>query len=149
MAAAAVLSVLIGCFPALLYGLLPFDTDYSPYDTTHVLTQLQLLFFSALAFTWLQRSGLYPPELHSTNLDSDYIVRRIGPMSWSSLAGAGRSVIDRQSRATKAWIKVSDRRLRRHNGPYGILSRTWPTGAMMVGVGVLLFAYLVLYYVQG
>ena len=65
MGIAAVLCVLIGTYPRLLYDLLPFATDYTAYDTTHVLAQLQILFFSALAFAWLKLSGLYPPELPS------------------------------------------------------------------------------------
>ena len=148
MAVAATLSILIGCFPQLLYGFLPYATTFSPYDTSHVLTQLQLLFFSALAFTWLQRSGLYPPELHSTNLDSDWFLRRLVPRAWGRAAGWGRATLNRTSRNVRAWVKQSDRRLRRHSGPYGVLSKTWPTGAMMLGVAVLLVMYLVLYYVQ-
>ena len=41
MGIGAMLCVAIGSFPSLLYGLLPFEMDYSPYDATHVLTQLQ------------------------------------------------------------------------------------------------------------
>src|SRR5690606_26439465 len=48
MAMSAVLCVLIGSFPLVLYHLLPYPMDYWPYDVTHVLTQLQILFFSAL-----------------------------------------------------------------------------------------------------
>ena len=77
MAIAAVICVAIGCFPTLLYQMLPFEISYSPYDVTHVLAQLQLLCFSALAFVWLQKRGLYPPELRSTNLDVDWLFRRV------------------------------------------------------------------------
>lgn len=146
MAIAAVLCVVIGTFPRVLYSLLPYATDYDPYDMTHVLTQLQLLFFSALAFTWLQRSGLYPPELHSTNLDADWLNRRIGKQLWSDLAGRGRAVMDHSGRGLRAALTQVDQRLRRYPGPYGRLSRTWPTGAMMFGVALMLVGYLVLYY---
>ncbi|MEZ6016440.1 MAG: Na(+)/H(+) antiporter subunit D [Planctomycetota bacterium] len=148
MATSAILCVLIGCFPQLLYGLLPFETDYNPYDVAHVVTQVQLLLFSALAFTWLQRSGLYPPELHSTNLDSDWFVRRLGSRAWGQLSSGGRRLLDQGSRNAQAWVAKVDRQLRRHRGPYGVLSKTWPTGAMMLGVAVLLVSYLLLYYVQ-
>lgn len=147
MAAAAILCIAIGCFPRLLYGLLPFDTTYNPYDTTHVLTQLQLLFFSALAFTWLQRSGLYPPELHSTNLDSDWVARRLGVRMWRSLAARGRRLITRTTRNTRAWVMITDRRVRQHTGPSGVLTRTWHIGTMMASIAGLLFVYLVLYYI--
>ena len=76
MATSAGMCVLIGCWPALLYGLLPFPVDYWPYDVFHVVTQFQLLFFSALAFTVLQLTGLYPPELRSVYLDVDWMFRR-------------------------------------------------------------------------
>ncbi len=72
MALAAALCVLIGSYPWPLYGLLPWPVDYVPYDSTHVIAQLQLLFFSALAFTWLKLSGLYPPELPSVNIDAEW-----------------------------------------------------------------------------
>jgi multicomponent Na+:H+ antiporter subunit D len=66
MALAAVLCILIGCLPQYLYALLPWEVDYWPYDTTHVLAQLQLLCFAALAFVWMEIKGYAPPELHAT-----------------------------------------------------------------------------------
>ena len=78
MTIAASICVFVGIFPDVLYRCLPFDVDYQPYDTTHIIAQLQLLFFSALAFIWLQLRGLYPPELRSTNLDIDWFYRRMG-----------------------------------------------------------------------
>lgn len=77
MMLAAVLCIAIGSYPHVLYSLLPWDREYTPYDLTHTLTQLQLLFFSALAFVWLQKQGLYPPELRSVNIDSEWFYRRM------------------------------------------------------------------------
>ena len=79
MALAAALCVAIGCHPAWLYALLPYPADYAPYTGSHVLAQVQLLFFSALAFVWLNLAGLYPPELRSVNLDADWLYRRLLP----------------------------------------------------------------------
>ena len=79
MTISAVLCIIIGVYPGWLYSLLPFDTGYNPYDATHVLAQTQLLFFSALAFVWLNLRGLYPPELHSVNLDAEWTYRRLFP----------------------------------------------------------------------
>ncbi|MCW8092764.1 Na(+)/H(+) antiporter subunit D [Alteromonas sp. ASW11-130] len=76
---AAVLCIVIGSYPDILYSLLPWEHDYMPYDITHTLTQLQLLFFSALAFVWLNKQGLYPPELRSVNLDVDWFYRKALP----------------------------------------------------------------------
>ena len=78
MAIAAGLCIFIGCYPQALYTLLPYPNAYSAYDATHVLAQCQILFFSALAFVWLNLRGLYPPELPSTNLDVDWLLRKVG-----------------------------------------------------------------------
>ncbi|MDK1023471.1 MAG: Na(+)/H(+) antiporter subunit D [Gammaproteobacteria bacterium] len=88
---AAVLCVTIGVYPAVLYALLPFDTGYIPYDATHVLAQTQLLFFAALAFAWLNLQRLYPPELHSVNLDVDWLYRRAVPTTLRACFGFVRN----------------------------------------------------------
>tara|TARA_R110002072_G_scaffold46082_1_gene127824 strand:- start:2715 stop:4403 length:1689 start_codon:yes stop_codon:yes gene_type:complete len=79
MTLAAALCIGIGVYPAALYSALPFSIQYTPYDTTHVLAQTQILFFSALAFVWLNLMKLYPPELPSTNLDVEWVYRRFLP----------------------------------------------------------------------
>jgi multicomponent Na+:H+ antiporter subunit D len=79
MGIASALCILVGSYPALLYSLLPWENNYVAYDITHTLTQLQLLFFSALAFVWLNQKGLYPPELKSVNLDVEWIFRKALP----------------------------------------------------------------------
>ena len=71
----------IGVFPGALYALLPYPVEFDPYTASHVITQTQLLLFSALAFTVLYRSGLYPPEIPSINLDFDWVYRRIAPLA--------------------------------------------------------------------
>ena len=144
MAITAALCVGIGSFPAVFYALLPFKADYQPYSLDHVVSQLQLLFLSALAFTLLMRTGIYPPELRSTNLDFDWFYRRLG-------RNLGRGLDDVTSRAWQ-WLvssigsgarRVNDR-LRRHHGPEGVLGRTWPTGTMAFWTTVMLAAYLIL-----
>jgi multicomponent Na+:H+ antiporter subunit D len=78
MGIAAVLCIFIGSFPQFLYSLLPFATDYQPYTASHVIAQTQLLFFSALAFTLLLLSGIYPAEIRSINIDADWFYRKGG-----------------------------------------------------------------------
>ncbi len=91
MGIAAFLCIAIGVFPGLLYSILPYPVDYVPYTGAHVIDQLQLLFFSALAFTLLMLSGIYPAEMKATNLDTDWFYRKgagafmwfvSNPMSW-------------------------------------------------------------------
>ena len=79
MGIAAFFCIFNGCFPGVwLYPHLPFEEakTYHPYDVTHIITQTQLLFFSALAFVSLMLLKIYPPELRSTNLDFDWITRK-------------------------------------------------------------------------
>ncbi len=88
MSIAAMLCIGIGIFPQFLYHLLPYETAYSAYDTTHVLAQTQLLLFSALAFVWLKLSGIYPPELRSVNIDAEWIYRKglVDMTRWATAA---------------------------------------------------------------
>ena len=78
MAIAAFACIFIGVFPQPLYNLLPFIVDYVPYTGAHVVGQLQLLMFGALAFALLILSGYYPPEIKSINLDVDWSYRKLG-----------------------------------------------------------------------
>ena len=144
MTIAAALCITIGVFPQVLYQLLPYDTGYNPYDATHVLAQTQLLFFSALAFVWLNLRGMYPPELPSTNLDSDWLYRRLGASVvgkfFARLWQLDRLVRNYASRSLAFCSAYIDK----HHGPDGMLARTWPTGSMVTWVVVLLVVYLLL-----
>ena len=145
MTAAAVLSIFIGVYPWLLYDLLPFAVDYSPYDATPVIAQLQLLFFSALAFTWLKLYGLYPPELRSVNLDAEWIYRRLVPRAVRRLIAALRPLDTGIRSGALRVVATVVKGLSRHHGQEGVLARTWPTGSMVMWIAVLLGVYLVLY----
>ncbi|MFC3123410.1 Na(+)/H(+) antiporter subunit D [Agaribacter flavus] len=93
MGIASALCIAFGCFPWLVYHLLPWENAYQPYDVTHVLTQLQLLFFSALAFVWLNKQGLYPPELRSVNLDTEWLYRKVLPRLGQALHSATDNIL--------------------------------------------------------
>ena len=146
MGLAASLCIGIGVFPGVLYNILPFPVDYEPYTVTHVITQLQLLFWSAVAFAWLNWVGLYPPELRSVNLDSDWIVRRLVPRMFGpatrAFARLWTGILDQLGRRATATLQT----VHRHHGPQGILERTWPTGSMALWVAILLALILLLYY---
>ncbi len=94
MGLAALACVGIGVFPNYLYSILPFDVDYSPYDTSHVLAQIQLLLFSALAFVWLKLSGIYPPELRGANIDAEWFYRKGGPIACRKLSAIASAAIE-------------------------------------------------------
>jgi multicomponent Na+:H+ antiporter subunit D len=79
MGISSFLCIFLGCNPQWLYDLLPNGAaGYHPYDATHVITQLEILLFSVLAFTLFNLWGKYPPELPSVNLDADWIYRKLG-----------------------------------------------------------------------
>ena len=149
MSIAAVLCIAIGVYPSALYALLPYDTGYNPYDATHVLAQTQLLFFSALAFVWLNLKGLYPPELRSTNLDFEWVYRRAVP----SVLQRVFSVIWKLDTAIREAFIVRLNLLQsflvNHNkGTSRLLSRTYPAGSMVMWVAVILATYLLLTFIR-
>jgi len=79
MAFGSFLCIFIGCNPQWLYSLLPNGAaGYQPYDATHVITQLQILAFSGLAFLLMRMGGKYPTPLPSVSLDVDWVYRKCG-----------------------------------------------------------------------
>ncbi|MBB3061301.1 Na(+)/H(+) antiporter subunit D [Microbulbifer rhizosphaerae] len=144
MTIAAVLCLAVGIYPQALYQLLPHEVSYSPYDVTHVLTQLQLLFFSALAFVWLNLRRLYPPELPSVNLDVDWLYRRLLPGAVRhAVAGAFRVDARLRGGAVKAVERLLDS-VSAQQRAGGILAQNWLTGSMVAGVALLLGVFLLL-----
>jgi multicomponent Na+:H+ antiporter subunit D len=147
MCIAAALCLAIGIYPNLLYQFLPYEQDYSPYDVTHVLAQTQLLFFAALAFAWLNIKGLYPPELPSTNLDVDWLYRRLLPRMWSSLLNRVFA-IDRQIRQI-ALDKLQQILLvvKKYHRPNGILAHGQTVSNITLWIAIVLACYLTLSFV--
>lgn len=149
MAVTSALCIGVGIWPEPLYDMLPFPVDFVPYTTAHVVTQLQLLLFAALAFTFLMRTGLYPPELRSTNLDFDWTYRWLLPRLlrqtgsaiddfWSSLTQGGRSLV------TAAIDGAA-----RNFGPNGLVGRTVRVGNGVAWVAALLLVVLLVGYTTG
>ena len=147
MGLTAFLCIAVGVYPDPLYALLPYDVSYVPYTTTHVITQLQLLFFSALAFTVLMRTGIYPPELKSVNLDTDVIYRRFLPSVINRISNITSSVWTMGSWFAKAKAERLIKTLHRSHGPEGRMARVWPTGAMVLWIAIILSATLIVNFV--
>jgi multicomponent Na+:H+ antiporter subunit D len=144
MSIAAVLCIFIGSQPQYLYALLPWQVDYWPYDTTHVLAQLQLLFYSALAFVWLNKQGLYPPELHSVNIDAEWFYRK-------PLPATARFVYRSATYVSNSLIGSTQAALKRVVGAFSRmplsdyhLASSWATGSMVLWIAVILGSYLLL-----
>jgi multicomponent Na+:H+ antiporter subunit D len=141
----AALCIVIGVVPGPLYALLPYPVAYVPYTAEHVVTQLQLLLFSGLAFF------LMLPLMMRTltiSLDLDWFYRRFGRALALEFGVRGGAM---DHRARGAAMRRLDRFLAavfRHHGPEGILARTWPTGSTVLWVAVLLAGFLLLYFLR-
>jgi multicomponent Na+:H+ antiporter subunit D len=148
MGLTAFLCIAIGVYPQPLYALLPFNVDYTPYTTTHVVTTLQLLIFSGLAFATLQRTGLYPPELRSTVLDFDFIYRSLAPRIVGRLMNAGERV----------WMTITAASLRmlrglialtfKYFGPDVLFKRNQEVGFSVGVVVTMLAVFLIVFLAQ-
>lgn len=73
MSIAAFLCIWLGIQPEWLYERLPFQAGYHPYTIDHVLSSMQLLIGTGLAFWWF--CGLFGNEATMT-LDVDWFYRR-------------------------------------------------------------------------
>jgi len=146
MAIASTLCLCIGIFPHFLYELLPFSVDYTPYTSHHVLAQLQLLFFSALAFVWLKRSGIYPPEMLSTNVDVEWFYRHFTPNLWRKLNSWLSRIEDYLQVITlnkgKKFIDI----MRNATTDNGWLAFKWESSSMVLLVVTLLGGMLIYNY---
>ncbi|NKB69562.1 MAG: Na(+)/H(+) antiporter subunit D [Candidatus Latescibacteria bacterium] len=146
MGVSAVACVFIGIFPSYLYGLLPYAVDYVPYTVDHVVTQLQVLFFSALAFVFLQLTRIYPPELPSVNLDSDWVPRRLLPVTGRYMAAWTVPLLAMLQRLVSSLRGGTAYALHALHGPQGLWNRTWTTTSSVFLSLLFLTGYLLFYY---
>lgn len=140
----AALCIGLGVWPQPLYALLPFAVHYEPYTAAHVVTQLQLLLFSGLAFFVML------PFLKRTltiTLDFDWVWRRLMPgLNRSAshlLAHIGRA----WNRAVTEMLELTGRTCEQSLGQQAPLARTWSTRSMGMCVLLLMVVYLVMYFI--
>jgi multicomponent Na+:H+ antiporter subunit D len=143
MVSFAFLCIALGVWAEPLYALLPYAVKYEPYTWAHVLTQLQLLLFSGLAFFVMLP---YLKRTLTITLDTDWVWRKLLPAAWQRMAThfevARRGLGGHGARAGAGLLAAANR----HAGADARLARTWSTRAMALSVLVLLLGYLVLYY---
>ncbi|MDQ4115915.1 MAG: Na(+)/H(+) antiporter subunit D [Actinomycetota bacterium] len=143
MGMAAAICVGIGVLPGLFYGLLPFPVDYAPYTTYHVVNQVQLLVLAAGAFTVLMRTGLYPAELRSVNLDADVVYRKLLPAVWTGGERVVTRVRERVGPGLRSGLGAVATRV---TGPLradGRIGSAWST-SIMIRAAVLLLGLVLL-----
>jgi multicomponent Na+:H+ antiporter subunit D len=147
----ASMCILLGVFPELLYGLLPYPVDYVPYTIGKVLFYLQLLLFSGLAFFVLL------PLMKRTmtiSLDTDWLWRRgavsvlkvvdRGLISMGSVLGKQRDRL--QNLLQRMVVRYLGQPHTADSKERGVFARSWPVGTTALWIAVLLSAYVLVYY---
>ena len=144
MGITAFLCIFIGVYPEPLYAILPFPVDYTPYTTSHVITQLQLLLFALMAFVVLIRKGMYPAEMKSLNLDTDWIYRRFLPCA---IQFAGKWVGRFCRGVRNVSLEVLDdiiALIEEQHGTKSMMSRSMHAGTMALIISSVLLVFLVM-----
>jgi multicomponent Na+:H+ antiporter subunit D len=145
------LCILLGVFPELLYGLLPYPVNYEPYSIGKVLFYLQLLLFSGLAFFVLL------PLMKRTmtiSLDTDWLWRRAGlsllKVLQRVLSSLGEVFAQQIARLQHFLHQMAVRYLGQphtsDSKERGMFARSWPVGTTALWIAGLLSAYVLLYY---
>jgi multicomponent Na+:H+ antiporter subunit D len=137
------LCIAMGVWPEPLYRMLPYPVHYEPYTAAHVVTQLQLLLLSGLAFFVLLGRLKRTPTI---TLDVDWTYRVL-------LARLAQRATAFARRASSLAALTAGRVLQRADTwfaqgctPHGLFIRPRSTGSMALWVMVVLVSYLVLYY---
>ncbi|HUG52805.1 MAG TPA: Na(+)/H(+) antiporter subunit D [Vicinamibacteria bacterium] len=114
MGLAAALCTALGLFPGWLYARLPYESAYVPYTVDHVVSALQLLLGTGVAFAVLLPKLRPEPTV---SLDADWLYRRPlrGAISWAVAASgqAGRRLEEAGLQAVAALRTVAADPLRR------------------------------------
>ncbi len=143
MVAFAFLCIALGVWVEPLYALLPYAVKFEPYTWAHVLTQLQLLLFSGLAFFAML------PYLRRTltlTLDTDWVWRRLLPAAAARFEAVFGAVKGTVAALVSRFGGGLVRRVVRAADHDARLAGTWTTRSMAMWALILLLGYLVLYY---
>jgi multicomponent Na+:H+ antiporter subunit D len=144
----AAISMYIGISPDFLYSLLPYEVEFHPYTASHVIGQLQLLFFALLAFGVLMRTGIHPPEIRAVNLDTDWTYRRLLPNIIGTVARTVSKVWSANGAFWHRSVSAVISRLHSSHGPEGRMAQVWPTGSMVLWIAILLGITLIVNFVS-
>ncbi|MDA0782668.1 MAG: Na(+)/H(+) antiporter subunit D [Rickettsiales bacterium] len=127
-----------------IYQMLPVVPDYVVYNKEHVIGQLQLLLFAALAF-FLMLPMLKRKD--TISLDFDWFYRGLGHYVVSALYYIGRFParigLIVAKKIMKKWLKL----FTEIYSPEGLLARSWSLGTTVMWAGTFLGIYLVIYYI--
>ncbi|MDG2380189.1 MAG: Na(+)/H(+) antiporter subunit D [Pirellulaceae bacterium] len=146
MGLASVGLITLGLMPSLLFSILPHSVDYDPYTVSHVIHQLQLLFFTGLAFAALLHFGLYPVSHPSILLDFDWLYRLLIPLTIRKISKICSRVAESIRPLQKQAGAQVYQGLERLFWDKGFMGRSRSTSWMAMWAAILLAAYLLVYY---
>jgi len=131
MGLGAALNVLIGLWPGLLYGLLPFALDYEPYTSSHLVKSAQMLLFTFVGF-WVLRARVGgEPKIA---LDTDWLYRRPADAAYRWVV----VTVDRAfAAAERASLEIARTLARFGADPVGAFDRARRAGAAGAPRGAL------------
>ena len=132
MGIGAAANTIIGLYPRLLYDVLPYTVDYTPYSFAKVLEKSQILLFTALAF-WILLDRLHAKA--KVSLDIDWLYRGLPSLLRGPSDGAtdGSSAVVLQDRATTGTLGMTRRLARSLFEPSeGTIIPTWTLGAVIL-----------------
>ncbi|GAK44061.1 NADH dehydrogenase subunit N [Tepidicaulis marinus] len=138
----------LGLMPATFMSFLPYDVAYDAYTPDHILTQLQVLSFTAIAFFALWRFGLIKRPAPGILVDSDWLNRRLALAIVKLGAYISRNMWGLMSRTATRRLDAFLASIYRAHGPQGPLARSWPAGSMVLWIAVLLGFTLILSFSQ-
>ncbi len=79
MGLTAILCIVIGVYPSLLYNILPYPVDYNPYTANHIVEAVQILVFTGIGFFLL--IDLLKGK-NTISLDTDWFYRRPAKLAY-------------------------------------------------------------------
>lgn len=133
-----------GVAEVTLYKLLPVAVeDYHSYTNEHVISQLQLLLFSGLAF-FLMLPLMKRTE--TVSIDFDWFYRKPGYYIVLVVGYIGRFAMRVGSIISRRAVRKSIKAAYYIHNPQGVLARNWSLGTTVTMVVGMLGVYLVIYY---
>ena len=139
MAIAAFFCAFIGLNPGWLYAMLPAEVNYNAYTPGHLLWELQLLLFAGLSFFLLLK--VVGPKDKIT-LDLDWLYRVGAPALLGKLAYPIQRIDAGVRQLAMRALDSLLGHVRHHYGKDGTLASTWPSGSMVLWVGLMLAVLL-------
>ncbi len=143
MGLTAAACIFMGLTPGLFYEhIAPYPLEYHSYTVAHVVDQMLLLCFAALAFLVLYRHNVFPKYERAISLDSEVVYRKLLPWATSGIERVGgrvwRGMLDAGTGLFFGIVKV----FYDWTGPKGMFGRSWTSGNIAGWATIMLAFYL-------